>query len=231
MSRRWRTRGGVAKRRPHDLPWPAWQLAPASQSEVWGRIMTRTLAEFRQRWSDIDALRWLVARRLELDALKVARRSHETTTHYKWLLAADGGDGARVWLHEFKPARERRPGYASTVHNHRYTFTMIALTGGYTNLRFDVRLDPESLRVDRCDVRTRENIAEGSSYSLQPDEFHCLNDIEDGTQTLVMQEAPAHAVSFSIDESSDHATEHLPLEVRIRVLLQPRAILIGSEAT
>jgi hypothetical protein len=59
----------------------------------------------------------------------------------------------------------------------------------------------------------------------------CLHDIEDGTRTLIMEHPPVNDVSFSIDEAHDRAIEHLPLEVRVKHLLQPWAPLIETEKT
>jgi len=193
--------------------------------------MTRVLAEFRQLWGDIDALRWLVVKRLEFDPERVARRSRETTTHYKWLLASDRSQGSKIWFHEFKPACERRPGYASTIHNHRYPFASVALRGGYTNLRFDVCFEESSLRVHRCDLVQRECILEGSRYRMEPDEYHCVDDIADGTQTLVLELPAINPVSYSVDRFGDRVTEHVPLEVRINDLLHPRSLLLSPRPT
>jgi hypothetical protein len=190
--------------------------------------MTAGLAEFHRLWGDLDALRWLVVERIEQDVQRVARRSRETTTHYKWLLAWDRPQGMKIWLHEFKPASERRPGYAATVHNHRYPFTAIALSGGYTNVQYDIVFDAESLRVDRCDVVGSQDLTSGQTYSMEPDGYHYVDEIEDGTKTLIMEFPAVASASYSFDQRGDRMTEHLALDARLRNLLRPQALLAGA---
>lgn len=185
--------------------------------------MATTLTSFRRHWSDTDALRWLVAERLEADGKRVASQSRETTTHYKWLLASDRNLRAQIWLHEFKPKRERRPGFASTIHNHRYPFQVVALTGSYLNKRYKVGFDGMSLRIISHELVKCEHFCEGLAYSMEPYEFHCLESIEEGTKTLVMELAPVTLSSFSVDQRGDRMIEHVPLEVRVHRLLQPSA--------
>lgn len=186
------------------------------------------VADFIRLRGDVEALRQLVVAQLEYDPLQVARLSRETTTHYKWMLASDQMQGTTVWLHEFKSACERRSGFATTVHNHRYPFTAIVLSGGYTNLLYEVSFDPRSLHVERCEVIERRQLGEGLAYSMEPDEFHALDDIQDGTKTLIMEFAAVNAVSFSYDLIGDRMTKHLTLEARLRDLLQRPALLVGS---
>lgn len=193
--------------------------------------MTAGLADFHRFWGDLDALRWLALQRIEQDVQRVARLSRETTTHYKWLLAADRLQGTKVWLHEFKPSSERRPGYAATIHNHRYPFTTVALSGGYLNLRYDVVFDPDSLVVERCEVIGSTHLTPGQTYSIEPDEYHYVDQIEDGTKTLIMEFAPTSQASFSFDRGGDRVTEHLALDARLRNLLRPHALLASSGRT
>jgi hypothetical protein len=184
--------------------------------------MTTSLAEFHRYWDDTEALKWLVAAQIMLDPQRVASQSRETTTHFKWLLACDRSHRRKIWLHEFKPACERRPGYASTVHNHRYPFTVVTLSGGYTNKRYRVAYEETSLRVTSCDVVRSEELLQGSTYSMQPDEYHSVDDIEDGTQTLIMEQAAVTTASYSLEleQRGDRMTKHVPLEVRVRSLLE-----------
>jgi hypothetical protein len=185
--------------------------------------MTTSLAEFHRYWDDTEALRWLVAAQITVDPQRVASQSRETSTHFKWLVACDRARGSKVWLHEFKPACERRPGFASTVHNHRYSFTVVALCGGYTNKRYRIAYEPSTLRVTSCDLACSEELVEGSTYSMEPDEYHVIDDIEEGTQTLVLEHAAAATVSYSLERRGDRMTKHVPLEVRVRNLLQMQA--------
>jgi hypothetical protein len=188
-------------------------------------MMSTTYDDFQRHWHDTDALAWLVSKRLEGDLDDLARQSRETTSHFKWLIAADRGGQARVWLHEFKPAHERRPGYASTVHNHRYAFTSTVLSGSYANHRYRVAFDPETLAVTAYDSLGSDALVPGDSYSMSPDEYHRVDDIEDGTRTLITEFAPSLNASYSVAPNDTYVVCHVPLEVRVRSLLQAQASL------
>jgi len=187
-----------------------------------------TMAEFSRRWGDVEALRWMVVKRLTASPGRVAQRSRETSTHFKWLLATDRARAMRIWLHEFKPSDERRAGYASSVHNHRYPFRAIALQGGYTNRRYDIGFDAGSLHLQRCELVHEEEFGEGVVYTMAPDEYHSVETIEEGTQSLVMELPPVAAVSYSIDQRGDRMIQHVPLEERIKHLVQPTAALLSA---
>jgi hypothetical protein len=179
-----------------------------------------TLREFERQWNDVDALRWLAARSLGVDPHLVASSSRETTTHYKWLLATDPFRRARVWLHEFKPGGERRKGYAMSIHNHRYTFNATVLVGGYANTRFRVDFDHVSLALHDCCMATSDAVPADATYSMDPSEYHRIDDIEDGTQSIVLELAPTSIASFSIDEHDARMLRHVPIEVRAQNLLE-----------
>ncbi|HEX4703986.1 MAG TPA: hypothetical protein VH352_17790, partial [Pseudonocardiaceae bacterium] len=53
-------------------------------------------------------------------AADVVARSKEATTHFAWCLFDRPDDAFSLWLHEYKPSRDWLPGYANSVHNHRY---------------------------------------------------------------------------------------------------------------
>lgn len=177
------------------------------------------VARFQQHWPDRDALRWLIAEQLTNDGRRIAGRSRETATHFKWLLAQ--ANGVRVWLHEFKRTRERRGGFASTVHNHRYPFKAIALTGSYVNCRYEIGFERASLSILQQDVLSHDPFADGATYVMAPEEFHRVESIADGTQSLVIEFAPVASSSFSFEPGSEYMIEHIPLEVRVDHLLAP----------
>ena len=178
------------------------------------------LAVFLEHFDDPTTLRSLVAEVIRRDPNRIVRQSRETTTHYKWLLASDEAMCTKLWLHEFKPAGLRRPGYASSVHNHRYPFKAVALAGGYTNKRCHVIFEAETLQIGEIDVLSREPFLVGTGYALEPDEFHCVDEIQDGTQSLIAEFAAVRSASFSVDPKSDHLIKHVPLENRVRDLLR-----------
>jgi hypothetical protein len=176
--------------------------------------MRATLQQFQKLWYDLDGLRQLTSRIIDFDPARVAHRSRETTTHYKWLLVSDPATRARVWLHEFKAPSERRDGYAISIHNHRYAFNAIILSGGYTNARYHVEFDNQSLVLEGCRMLERDVVPEAATYSMDPAEYHRIESIEDGTQTLVMEFAAASIASFSVDESEGRMLRHVPVEAR-----------------
>jgi hypothetical protein len=180
--------------------------------------MRVTLQEFERYWCDPDGVRWLTSRSLEADPNVIAGFSRETSTHYKWLLAADAASRGRVWLHEFKSVGERRRGYAMSIHNHRYAFNTIVLAGGYTNTRFQVDFDTASLVVHNYRIVTSDSVPVDATYSMDPAEYHRIDDIEDGTRSIVMEFAPASVSSYSIDEHDARMLRHVPIEVRAQSL-------------
>jgi hypothetical protein len=103
----------------------------------------------------------------------------ETPTHWKWFL---GGSTASIllWLHEYKPSTQRRPGYADSVHDHRYSFVSAIVCGGYIHRRFTV--DDGVARLSREEV-----VEAGSVYALDADEVHGVAGLQDGTLTLIAQ--------------------------------------------
>lgn len=198
---------------------------------VGGGIMDRiSPTQFLKSWGDVEALKWLVSRSLERDIRRIARSSRETTTHYKWLLAKDEQQGTRVWLHQFKPLEERRPGYAGSIHNHRYPFQSMILAGGYTNAFYRVRFEPGSLKMYECCRVSTVELPSESTYSMDPTQYHALDEIEPTTQTVVVEFAPDLAESYSVAESEERVVRHVPLEVRAAGLVDISATLKVSRA-
>src|SRR5689334_10621594 len=72
-----------------------------------------------------------------LSATEVAGRARETTTHFAWCLLDDPATDFSLWLHEYKPQRDWRRGYADSVHNHRYHFSSTMLHGSYLQEHYD----------------------------------------------------------------------------------------------
>ncbi len=70
----------------------------------------------------------------------VIAHSRETTTHFAWCLRDEPDEPFTFWLHEYKPLRDWRTGYADSVHNHRYHFCTTILSGAYLHERFDALL-------------------------------------------------------------------------------------------
>lgn len=106
--------------------------------------------------------------------------SHDTATHYKWLLHRNRQRHFALWLHQYKDIDARGAGYAQVPHDHRYDIASLLLAGKYTAA--DWRISNDSIRqtntrVFRCgDVMTMTN-----------DRIHSLLSIEPNTMTLVVE--------------------------------------------
>lgn len=142
--------------------------------------------------------------------------SRETPTHFKWLVYAAADESLRVWLHEYKQAGLRARGYTQAVHNHRYAFASLIVSGGYRHSRFavpalDGGLQPPSLL--RADPLRR-----GAVYALDPADFHAVTEVADGTVSLVIQRSADSPYSISIDLVTRRAVKHIPIEARLDML-------------
>jgi hypothetical protein len=142
--------------------------------------------------------------------------SRETPTHYKWYMGHTRDGSANVWLHEYKPAETRSSGYAQSVHNHRYPMSVLLLAGGYRYARYAV----VPLNEARADITVEEvrRVSAGSTYSMEPSEFHSVTAIEDGTVSLMVQGTPVRRYSTSVDAASGRMTRHVPIEFRLNQL-------------
>jgi hypothetical protein len=105
--------------------------------------------------------------------------SHNTSTHYKWLVHRDEDLRFTLWIHDYKPAEERGPGYAEVPHNHRYDLCSIVLNGGYTSVLYDVSNGPTSIE--------KPALRPGDVLSLRHYEVHALTEIWEGTLTLFIE--------------------------------------------
>jgi hypothetical protein len=141
-------------------------------------------------------------------------RSRETPTHYKWHLFANDSDGVEVWLHEYKPKTTRSGGYAQSIHNHRYSMSALLLTGGYCYRGYEVSINEDGLHGD-VRVTGSWDICEGSAYSMTPDEFHSVTEIQDGTVSLMIQGRAVRSFSTSVEPGSGRVIRHVPIEHRL----------------
>lgn len=154
-------------------------------------------------------------------------RSRETPTHYKWHLFANDDVGVQVWLHEYKPKTTRSGGYAQSIHNHRYSMSALLLTGGYCYRGYEVSMNKDGLHAD-VRVTGSWDICEGSAYSMTPDEFHSVTEIQDGTVSLMIQGRAIRTYSTSVDPGSGRVIRHVPIEHRLGEL---RSALTGARHT
>lgn len=145
--------------------------------------------------------------------------SRETTTHFAWCLFADTEDPFSVWLHEYKPQRDWREGYADSVHNHRYHFCTNIIAGAYTHQRYAAEIDETTnLITDVAQLRSTVCPA-GTGGFLLADEFHRIPDAEDGTMTLLVKSREIRAWSLSYDPMTHRGYRHIPVENRLDELV------------
>jgi len=149
--------------------------------------------------------------------LEIARQSRETPTHRKWFVYASDR-GASIWLHEFKDADavQSAGSFAASIHNHRYAFVSVLLTGGYSSSSYEVVPEAGIVgageRVSTCDEVGVLSVLPGRPYYMDVDTFHRLHSVAPHTSSLVVQFPPDYSVSFSVDESQMLLREHPDLE-------------------
>jgi hypothetical protein len=147
------------------------------------------------------------------DAAGVVARSKEATTHFAWCLYDRPSDPFSLWLHEYKPSRSWLPGYANSVHNHRYHFCTALLSGGYTHERFTADIDGDTIRSV---TRQRGTYcAEGATGYLLSHEFHRIPHAEDGTMTLLVKSRMVAPWSLSYDPATGLSQRHIPMGNRL----------------
>ena len=104
--------------------------------------------------------------------------------------ARPGGRAVLVLAARVQAAARLAPGYADSVHNHRYHFCTTILCGGYVHQRFDTDVDPESGLVTSATLVRGGRCAAGESGYLLADEFHRIPSALDGTMTLLVKSRP-----------------------------------------
>ncbi len=105
--------------------------------------------------------------------------SHNTGTHYKWLVHRDKDLRFTLWIHDYKPAEERGPGYAEVPHNHRYDLCSIILHGGYLSVLYGSGDDLQPI--------DKEMFRPGDVLNLRHYDIHALTEICEGTLTLFIE--------------------------------------------
>jgi hypothetical protein len=163
-----------------------------------------------------DHLRKLPAHLVET----VLGRSRETTTHFAWCLMDERADPFSFWLHEYKPKRDWRPGYADSVHNHRYHFCTTILRGSYLHERFDAELDVGQQTIRDVTPLRRTVCGMGDTGILMADEFHRIPMAADDTMTFLVKSRPVTTWSLSFDPISRISRRHVPVETRITQLAE-----------
>jgi hypothetical protein len=151
-------------------------------------------------------------------ATAVIARSRETTTHFAWCLLNEPADKFSFWLHEYKPQKDWRPGYADSVHNHRYHFCTTILRGNYVHERFDTEMDVARHIVKSVTMVHSGLCDVGDSGTVLSDEFHRIPKAADGTMTFLVKSRPVRGWSLSFDPVSSVSRRHVPVEERLNRL-------------
>jgi hypothetical protein len=196
--------------------------------------MRRAGFPLTERWRTVD--RWF-QRRIERAELRtelgtylrglppnaaavMSGRSRETTTHFAWCLLDDPGDPFSFWLHEYKPQRDWRHGYADSVHNHRYHFCTTILLGGYQHERYDAMVDPDTELISSAVLRQRKDCPAGTAGAMLAHEFHRIPCAADNTLTFLVKSRPVQPWSLSYDPQTHTSHRHVPVETRLGELAE-----------
>lgn len=180
----------------------------------WGLV-----EESFESWVDRpDLLGTLRAHLLNLppeQADEVSSRSRETTTHFAWCLRDVPGEQFTFWLHEYKPQQDWRPGYADSVHNHRYHFCTTIVRGGYLHEGFQADLDPITGMITSVALRQSATCEVGAIGSMLASEFHRIPMAHDDTLTFLIKSRPVTPWSLSFDPVTGVGHRHVPVESRL----------------
>ncbi|WP_374066543.1 hypothetical protein [Actinokineospora auranticolor] len=158
---------------------------------------------------------------LDLDpgrAEALVARSRETTTHFAWCLRDNADEPFTFWLHEYKPPADWRPGYADSVHNHRYHFCTVILRGGYRHERYRTTTDPDTGLITAAALTRRTECRAGDSGVLMAEEFHRIPHADEGTMTFLVKSRPVTRSSLSYDPATGTGHRHVPVEARLEEL-------------
>jgi hypothetical protein len=109
-------------------------------------------------------------------------RCHDTATHYKWFIYYHSELHYRIWLHQYKSPEERRDGYATVPHNHRYSLASLIVRGGFDHHLFERR---EGKLVELA--QERQTYARHDAYMLEWHNIHKLSTLHEDTITLVVE--------------------------------------------
>jgi hypothetical protein len=182
-----------------------------------------------ERWSAVDArfqtwvggsdlrdkLRAYLSDLPPEELAAVRGRSRETTTHFAWCLRDQPAEGFTCWLHEYKPQRDWRPGYADSVHNHRYHFSTTIVTGGYLHERYVATVEPTTHMISSVELVDRVTCRVGDAGMMLANEFHRIPEALDKTMTFLVKSREVVRWSLSYDPTTRTSHQHIPVESRL----------------
>ncbi|GAA1298028.1 hypothetical protein [Saccharothrix xinjiangensis] len=173
-------------------------------------------------WADRPGLRERLRGHLRAlspqDQVRVAARSRETTTHFAWCLRDEPAEPFTFWLHEYKPQRDWRQGYADSVHNHRYHFCTVLLQGSYLHERFSAEVTDGGEAILSTTLLRRAEAVEGHSGTMLAHEFHRIPQAADDTMTFLVKSRAVRPWSLSFDPDTRTSHRHVPVEARLEDL-------------
>ena len=188
---------------------------PAVDQWTWiGRRFRRWAAQPGLR----DHLRGHLRNLTPQEELRLISRSRETTTHFAWCLRDQPAEPFTFWLHEYKPQRDWRHGYADSIHNHRYHFCTTILSGSYLHERFEARLSPNGRAIVSTALLHRADCPSGTSGTMLAHEFHRIPKAADGTMTFLVKSRAVNPWSLSFDPDTGLSHRHVPVEARLEEL-------------
>ncbi|MFD7657180.1 hypothetical protein ACFV4N_24660 [Actinosynnema sp. NPDC059797] len=152
------------------------------------------------------------------EQVRVAARSRETTTHFAWCLRDEPAEPFTFWLHEYKPQRDWRQGYADSVHNHRYHFCTVLLQGSYLHERFSAEVADDDAAILSTTLLRRAEAVEGHSGTMLAHEFHRIPEAADDTMTFLVKSRAVRPWSLSFDPDTRTSHRHVPVEARLEDL-------------
>jgi hypothetical protein len=153
--------------------------------------------------------------------------ARETATHYVWPVYA-APSGYSIVINEFKELEHMVAGYATTLHNHRYSFISLMLSGRYRQVRCEVEMNQFGQATGLHEIGN-DNVAEGSIVAIDHNMFHRLADIRDRTMTLVIRCPAVKEASISVDIGTLRTSRHLPAEARVVQLMDALSATEGTE--
>lgn len=151
--------------------------------------------------------------RLAIEAsAEVERTARETSTHFVWPIVSNWYNSVGLYIHEYKAPTALRAGYADSIHDHRYDFASLILSGGYVESRYEVRgtsdMSPQMVLASQRELQC------GDVTTVQNFIFHRISDIQERTLTLVVKLAAVKSHSTSFDVSTGQSFIHVPVEAR-----------------
>lgn len=152
------------------------------------------------------------------EELRLIARSRETTTHFAWCLRDQPAEPFTFWLHEYKPQRDWRHGYADSIHNHRYHFCTTILSGSYLHERYEARLSADGGAIESTTLLHRAECPSGTSGTMLAHEFHRIPRADDGTMTFLVKSRAVNPWSLSFDPDTAVSHRHVPVEARLEEL-------------